>query len=837
MKQIEKYVSNFIQRQFPSFYNEEGATFIEFVKAYYEWMEQTGQTNYYARQIPSIKDVDNTLDEFIIYFREKYLAGLPYLKTNNQEELIKFSRDLYRSKGTEQCIKLLFALLYNERNVDIFYPKSDVLRPSDGKWIQPLYLEVSISDRSQKFTSKEITGSVSGAKAFVESVVRKQINDRFFDVIFITDVRGQFVTGELITDDGILLDAPKVIGSLIDISILNGGANNAIGDILQVLDSQGREGTARVTGLQEGTGRVRFTILDGGSGYVTTSTLDSYTNTIVVVSNTTMVITNVSNPNTSINSFFQYETVTQPVVSVDYAGPTGSLSNVSIIRAVNATSGFIANTQLVSSNASNIFAVKLSGTFANAVSIRGYDGSNAQVFAASIASANEFNISGNVVFSNTSTIGLHQVKNGPFIVNTGSIRGANSNTSASIVSIYTGRDADFDIGALSNTETLFLYTDMLYDVNTSNVPYMSILISGTNSNVAANGYGFPKAPFATLGNYIESALGSNTFTIGTIASLTNINPGQDYNVDPPTIAYNRYIAGYNRRDFVINTANAVGVFIPGELVTQNVATSVFSIGITGANGAFAVGEGIIQNTTNAQGYITAANSSILTVVKTSSNSFNTGLSITGTVTSTVANVSTNATGFTYSFAKGVVKSSNSSTLFLKRLTFGTGFDLSSPIIGTISNATATPTLVQLDPSTRAMGDNAVIDARAVTASGIISDIEIISSGIGYSPTNTLLLKNPNNPITASGRAVIDNYGTGTGYWVSDDGFLNVKYLHDNKYYQDYSYEIQAGLSLNRYGSLLKQVFHIAGSELFGKVMSVTELDELEVVVESEVSIT
>ena len=41
MKNIEKYVSQYVANQFPSFYKEEGETFIAFVKAYYEWLESS----------------------------------------------------------------------------------------------------------------------------------------------------------------------------------------------------------------------------------------------------------------------------------------------------------------------------------------------------------------------------------------------------------------------------------------------------------------------------------------------------------------------------------------------------------------------------------------------------------------------------------------------------------------------------------------------------------------------------------------------------------------------------------------------------------------------------
>jgi hypothetical protein len=36
---VEKYISNFIKNQFPSFYETEGPTFVLFLEAYYEWLE------------------------------------------------------------------------------------------------------------------------------------------------------------------------------------------------------------------------------------------------------------------------------------------------------------------------------------------------------------------------------------------------------------------------------------------------------------------------------------------------------------------------------------------------------------------------------------------------------------------------------------------------------------------------------------------------------------------------------------------------------------------------------------------------------------------------------
>lgn len=52
MKNVEKYVSQYVAKQFPAFYREEGETFVAFVKAYYEWLESSAISTLYL-QVPS----------------------------------------------------------------------------------------------------------------------------------------------------------------------------------------------------------------------------------------------------------------------------------------------------------------------------------------------------------------------------------------------------------------------------------------------------------------------------------------------------------------------------------------------------------------------------------------------------------------------------------------------------------------------------------------------------------------------------------------------------------------------------------------------------------------
>jgi hypothetical protein len=178
MSVIEKNISQFIQNQFPSIYREEGELFVEFVKQYYEWMEQPDNVLYHSRNLLDNKDIDETVDKFVVDFKEKYLADVQLDTVTQTRKLIKSSLDLYRSKGTERAVKLFFRSIFGV-DADIYYPGDDIFRLSDGRWVKPKYIEVSDSEYNYQFVNKQIVGVTSGATAFVERFIRRKIKSSY----------------------------------------------------------------------------------------------------------------------------------------------------------------------------------------------------------------------------------------------------------------------------------------------------------------------------------------------------------------------------------------------------------------------------------------------------------------------------------------------------------------------------------------------------------------------------------------------------------------------------------------------------------------------------------
>ena len=74
---LQEKLSNLVENQFPQFYKEEGPKFLQFVKAYYQYLEQTGKQQDSQRNLQNYKDIDETLNEYIKYFRSELMAEIP----------------------------------------------------------------------------------------------------------------------------------------------------------------------------------------------------------------------------------------------------------------------------------------------------------------------------------------------------------------------------------------------------------------------------------------------------------------------------------------------------------------------------------------------------------------------------------------------------------------------------------------------------------------------------------------------------------------------------------------------------------------------------------------
>ena len=63
--EINDKISIFVKDQFPQFYAEDGIVFQRFLEAYYEYLEQTGQSLEYSRNLIEYQDFYQKTAEFL----------------------------------------------------------------------------------------------------------------------------------------------------------------------------------------------------------------------------------------------------------------------------------------------------------------------------------------------------------------------------------------------------------------------------------------------------------------------------------------------------------------------------------------------------------------------------------------------------------------------------------------------------------------------------------------------------------------------------------------------------------------------------------------------------
>lgn len=105
-----------------------------FLESYFEWM-QLSRTDpgHILNNLLENRDIDYVAQEFIEYLQREFAASIPQQIQTDPRKLYKQVNDIYRSKGSIPSYESLFNLLFNDQ-IELYYPRVDLLKPSDGKW-------------------------------------------------------------------------------------------------------------------------------------------------------------------------------------------------------------------------------------------------------------------------------------------------------------------------------------------------------------------------------------------------------------------------------------------------------------------------------------------------------------------------------------------------------------------------------------------------------------------------------------------------------------------------------------------------------------------------------
>lgn len=205
----DKLTSLLVNHQVPEFVREEYPLFINFLEAYYEYLEQKQGTQLNdltakSKDLRYISDVDDSIDDFEVNFFNTYASLVPRDVVVDKSSLIKNVLPLYLSTGSEASFKLLYRFMFGQE-LQVIYPKNNVLRASDGKWEIENTLKVSSNFYSyytgngttkefkilQELDSTQISVYVNDVLQTSECYVRKESKKVIFNTAPITgsDIR------------------------------------------------------------------------------------------------------------------------------------------------------------------------------------------------------------------------------------------------------------------------------------------------------------------------------------------------------------------------------------------------------------------------------------------------------------------------------------------------------------------------------------------------------------------------------------------------------------------------------------------------------------------------
>jgi hypothetical protein len=282
-------ISDLIENQMPDFIRSDHPGFTNFLKAYYEWMEDSnqGKVLYSTENMLDYADVDTTTEEFLTYFKSKFLPYFPEEILADKATLIKRSREFYQKKGSQESIKFLFRVLYGQ-DIELSYPKEQILKASDGKWYVPQAFKLTISNTSPTFDletlkKRRAVGSETSASCIIEGAYRtidKNSNQEVFE-LYVSNVNRNFTNGERLevyytanTGDIVYLFSEKIIGSLSKITIdpNNRGLKYVAGNPvvisggLSTEDAQATKATAVIASVSSGQLQT-ILVTNGGYGF------------------------------------------------------------------------------------------------------------------------------------------------------------------------------------------------------------------------------------------------------------------------------------------------------------------------------------------------------------------------------------------------------------------------------------------------------------------------------------------------------------------------------------------------------------------------------------------
>lgn len=202
-----------------------------------------------TQEFQNSKDFELNLEEFVRDVKESFLPLFPGETLPNNRLLTRHLREVSQSKGTLAAYEFLFRVLFDV-DIEINFPGDDILKVSDGKFIQEKVLRVESTDNIFRFLNRTIIGSTSGATANVSDLRQFFVGSLPVTELVLTLVNGTFDVGENVYPIEDTANITTVYGLFSDVTIEDGGSGYTVGDNLTIT-GDGTSAIATVSSVEE----------------------------------------------------------------------------------------------------------------------------------------------------------------------------------------------------------------------------------------------------------------------------------------------------------------------------------------------------------------------------------------------------------------------------------------------------------------------------------------------------------------------------------------------------------------------------------------------------------
>lgn len=269
-----KKLSPLVANQLPEHIREANPTFVRFIEAYYEFLEQDQASQEVLQNALLYNDVDTTIDLFIEKFLKQYGSSIPRDIAANKKLLIKNVKDLYNAKGSEKSFSLLLQLLFGE-SPDYLYPYDQVLKVSAGTWTQDVSVYIQTVYGDPDTVINQTCDVISSTKRTLVKILKKksvevifnselQVSNDIYEYVIDNTLNVNIAVGDTILSDtfkGVVVSAP------VSVEVISAGTGFRVGDVLDVKILDGIGARLKVIKVDSNSGIKNLQFLKYGVNY------------------------------------------------------------------------------------------------------------------------------------------------------------------------------------------------------------------------------------------------------------------------------------------------------------------------------------------------------------------------------------------------------------------------------------------------------------------------------------------------------------------------------------------------------------------------------------------